>query len=95
MITYKAMYKFLDDDWVHGEVLDFPGVLTADRGLDKTREMLALALAEMAEYVLDQGEALPQPDAGATHTDADIEEPIYLLLEAANQVSIVPRRVVA
>ena len=27
MLTYKAMYKLLDEG-VHAEVLDFPGVIT-------------------------------------------------------------------
>jgi hypothetical protein len=27
MLTYKAMYKYLDEG-IHGEVLDFPGVIT-------------------------------------------------------------------
>jgi hypothetical protein len=29
MLTYKAMYKFLDGGHVHGEVLDFPGAIAA------------------------------------------------------------------
>ena len=27
MLTYKAMFKFVDDG-VHAEILDFPGVIT-------------------------------------------------------------------
>jgi predicted RNase H-like HicB family nuclease len=77
MVIYKAMYKFLDDGWVHGEVLDFPGVITCDEGLNQTRVALASALTEMAELLASDGEPLPQPDSSITRADADIEEPIY------------------
>ena len=43
MLTYKAMYKFVDGV-VHGEVLDFPGTITVGKDLDNAREMLASAL---------------------------------------------------
>lgn len=89
MVTYKAMYKFLEDGWVHGEVLDFPGVITCDADLQRTRIALASALAEMAEIVASEGEPLPQPNPSLTHEDADLEEPIYLLIQAANQVTTI------
>lgn len=89
MITYKAMYKYLDDA-VHGEVLDFPGVITAGPDLEETRRLLQSALVDMAETNLLHGEALPTPNATATDSEADIEEPIYLLLTASHRVQIVP-----
>lgn len=92
MLTYKAMYKFLDDA-VHAEVLDFPGVITSADTLDEARRLLASALTDMAETNLMLGEALPQPDPNATDADADLEEPIHLLLTASNRVSIVPEKV--
>jgi hypothetical protein len=49
----------------------------------------------MAETFLLRSRPLPQPDPTVTEPDADIEEPIYLLLTAANQVAIVPEAVVA
>ena len=36
MLTYEAMYKFLDEG-VHGEVLDFPGTISFAEDLEKTR----------------------------------------------------------
>ncbi|HEV7223296.1 MAG TPA: hypothetical protein VGN42_11385 [Pirellulales bacterium] len=96
MIVYKAMYKFVDvENQVHGMVLDFPGVITCGPDLNATRSLLASALADMAETFLLSGKALPRPDPAVMNPESDIEEPIYLLLTAANQVAIVPQPVVA
>ncbi len=94
MIVYKAMYEFVDDEQqVHGMVLDFPGVITCGPDLNATRSLLASALADMAETCLLRGKPLPQPDPTKTEPAADIEEPIYLLLTAANRVAVVPEPV--
>jgi predicted RNase H-like HicB family nuclease len=90
MLTYKAMYKFLDQG-VHAEVLDFPGVITWGATLEEARRLLASALVDMAETNLIQGESLPQPDPLCTDPEADIEEPIHLLLSAASRVNVVPQ----
>jgi predicted RNase H-like HicB family nuclease len=58
MLTYKAMYKFLDQG-VHAEVLDFPGTITYGETLQEARRLLASALADMAETTLLRGEPLP------------------------------------
>ena len=58
MLTYKAMYKFLEHG-VHAEVLDFPGTITAGDTLQEARRLLASALVDMAETALLQGEPLP------------------------------------
>jgi predicted RNase H-like HicB family nuclease len=89
MLTYKAMYKFLAEG-VHGEVLDSPGVITCGKDLEETRRLLASALVDMAETSLLNGESVPQPDATRTDPEADLEEPIHLILNAAAQVRIVP-----
>lgn len=94
MLTYKAMYKFLDDG-VHAEVLDFPGVITCGTNLDDARRLLASALVDMAETNLISGEPLPTPDPACQNADADIEEPIHLLLSAASRVALVPQDAVA
>lgn len=90
MLTYKAMYKYLDED-IHAEVLDFPGVITFGKNLQEARRMLASALVDMAETSLLQGESLPRPDPTCSDPDADIEEPIYLLLTAASRIALVPQ----
>lgn len=77
MLSYKAMYKYLDDS-VHAEVLDFPGVITCGANLDEARRLLVSALVDMAETNLLWGEPLPLPQPNCTDTDADLEEPILL-----------------
>jgi hypothetical protein len=50
MLTYKAMYKYVDGG-VHADVLDFPGAISSGRDLNEAREMLASALVDMAETI--------------------------------------------
>lgn len=88
MLTYKAMYKFLDEG-VHAEVLDFPGAITCGANLEEARRLLSSALVDMAETSLLAGEPLPLPDPTSTDPDADLEEPIHLLLSAASRVRLV------
>ena len=89
MLTYKAMYKYLGEG-VHAEVLDFPGVITCGGDLEEARRLLGSALVDMAETHLLEGEALPQPDPHCMDPDADLEEPIHLLLKAVSRVAVVP-----
>lgn len=94
MLIYKAMYKYVDGG-VHAEVLDFPGAMTCAENLPEARRLLASALVDMAETCLLLGESLPRPDFTLTHPEADIEEPIYLLLTAASRVSVTLEQAVA
>lgn len=90
MLTYKAMYKFVDEGGVHAQVLDFPGVITCAETLPQARRMLASALEEMAESLVLEGQPLPLPNPATSDSDADIEEPIYLLFQGAARVRITP-----
>jgi predicted RNase H-like HicB family nuclease len=89
MLTYKAMYKFVDGG-VHAEVLDFPGAITCGEDLTAARCLLAAALVDVAETHLLAGEPLPTPDPASTDPESDLEEPIHLLLTAASRVRLVP-----
>ena len=86
MLVYKAMYKTIDEG-VHAEVLDFPGAISFGADMDEARRMLASALVDMAETNVLHGEPLPTPDPTCTDPDADLEEPIFLLLSAATRVT--------
>jgi hypothetical protein len=48
----------------------------------------------MAETNLLLGQALPTPDPNKSDPEADIEEPIHLLLTAASRVLQVPQAAV-
>lgn len=89
MLSYKAAYKSVEGG-VQGEVLDFPGVITCGAGLEEARRLLASALADMAEMSLENGESLPLPDPTVTDPDADLEEPIHILVTATSRISVVP-----
>ena len=91
MVTYKAMYKYLDEG-VHGEVIDFPGVITVGKTLEEARRLLASALVDMAETSLLKGESLPAPNPECSDSESDIEEPIHILLKAASHITVVPHR---
>ncbi len=84
------MYKYVEEG-VHAEVLDFPGVITYGSDLGEARRALSSALVDMAETNLLKGEPLPQPDPTCTDPEADLEEPVYLLLQATSRVVLVPQ----
>ena len=94
MLTHKAMCKDLPEG-VHAEVLDFPGVIIWGIDIEEARRLLASALEDMAETSLLKGEALPQPDPSRADPEADLEEPIHLLLKATSRVVLVPQELVS
>jgi predicted RNase H-like HicB family nuclease len=85
VLVYKAAYKLTDGVYL-AEVLDFPGTVTFGHTLDEARANLAGALADMAETNLLRGEPLPIPDPTRADPDADLEEPIYLVLQAGQHL---------
>jgi len=89
MITYKAAYIY-DDEWVCARVIDFPAAISQGRGLDDARKMLRSALVDVAETLILMGQPLPQPDPTLHDEEADLEEPIHLLLSGATHVQILP-----
>jgi predicted RNase H-like HicB family nuclease len=77
MFRYKAGYKYVRSG-VHAQVLDFPAAITFAADLDAARQLLAVALADVAEVAVKVGEPLPLPNPSATVAEMDIEKPIYL-----------------
>lgn len=94
MLVYKAAY-FLEEDGVHAEALDFPGVVSCGKDLVEARQMIQSALVDMAEFYIDEEKALPKPNPKATSPEAELEEPLYLLLTSASEVEVIPREVSA
>lgn len=64
-------------EMVVAEALDFPGAVTQGFDLADARLMIASAMEELAQSLLEEGKALPTPDAHAT-ADADLIELIPL-----------------
>ena len=87
MFTYRAMYQEIDG-CIHAEVLDFPGCLTCGDTMDAARELLAGALVDLAETLLLEGKPLPKPDPTRSDPEADLEEPIHLVLSAGHRLDV-------
>jgi predicted RNase H-like HicB family nuclease len=94
MLQYKAGYKFVEGA-VHAQVLDFPAAITCGADLNEARHLLAVALIDVAESYLEEGQPLPRPNPGMTNLEMDVEEPIYLHLKASTEITEVPAGVVA
>lgn len=89
MLTYKAAYTQTEDGEYICEVLDFPGVLSQGKTLISARRMLQDALVQMALAAIELGQPLPRPNKDAESNEADLTEPIYLLLTATNRIKII------
>ncbi len=89
MIRYKAGYKYVETG-VHAQVLDFPAAITCAADLAGARQLLTVALVDVAEAALETGLPLPVPNPQATNPEMDIEEPIYLHLVASSEVEEIP-----
>jgi predicted RNase H-like HicB family nuclease len=94
MLVYKAIFKYVDGG-VHAEALDFPGAITFGHDLAEARRLLASVMVDLAELHIERGEPLPLPDPSLTGQDADLDEPIYLLIQAASRVAHVPQDAIA
>lgn len=88
MLQYNAGYKFVDGG-VHAQVLDFPAAITCGDDLDDARRLLAVALIDVAETLLELGQALPQSNPQLSDMEMDVEEPIYLKAVCAGPTAIV------
>jgi len=64
---------------VVAEALDFPGAVTQGFDLPDARLMIASAMEDLAQILLEEGKPLPIPNPDAT-ADADLIElvPLYI-----------------
>jgi predicted RNase H-like HicB family nuclease len=80
-LDYHAAYYAIEDGWYMAKLLDFPGVLTQGRTLEKARGMLRSALRDMVEWEIKDGRPLPRPDPNATDPSATALELMKLILQ--------------
>jgi predicted RNase H-like HicB family nuclease len=79
MLRYHVAFYLAREagEMVVAEALDFPGAVTQGFDLPDARLMIASAMDDLAQILLEEGKPLPTPDPGAT-TDADLIELVPL-----------------
>ena len=65
-------------EMVVAEALDFPGAVTQGFDLPDARLMIASAMEDLAQLLLEEGKPLPVPDPAAAAADADLIELVPL-----------------
>ena len=69
-------------EMVVAEALDFPGAVTQGFDLPDARLMIASALEDLAQALLEDGKPLPAPSDDAHSPDADLIELVSLFVHA-------------
>jgi len=84
MFRYHAAFYLphAAGEMVVTEALDFPGAVTQGFDLPDARLMIASALEDLAQVILEEGEPLPFPSEGAHSPDADLIELVPLSVHA-------------
>lgn len=67
---------------VVAEALDFPGAVTQGFDLPDARLMIASALEDLAQALMEEGKALPVPSDSAHSSDADLIELVPISVHA-------------
>lgn len=80
-VQYQAAYFKDEDGWYAVQALDFPGAVSQGKTLKEARYMIRDAMELLAEYLLEEGKPLPQPKPRAKAPDADLVEPVTLLVQ--------------
>jgi hypothetical protein len=75
--------------------VDFPAAITCGRDLAEARQLLVVALVDVAETLLEMGQPLPVPNPQLSDVEIDIEEPIYLHVRANFTVEELPAGAIA
>jgi predicted RNase H-like HicB family nuclease len=65
-------------EMVVAEALDFPGAVTQGFDLPDARLMIASAMEDLAQLLLEEGNPLPIPNPDAAASDADLIELVPL-----------------
>ena len=72
------------------EMLDLAaGCFRCGSDLAEARQLLAVALIDVAETLLELGQPLPVPNPQLSDVEMDVVEPIYLHLRASSAVAAI------
>jgi predicted RNase H-like HicB family nuclease len=84
MLRYHVAFSLphAPGEMVVAEALDFPGAVTQGFDLTDARLMIAGALEDLAEAMLEESKPLPVPSENAHSTDADLIELVPLSVYA-------------
>src|SRR5438309_8332645 len=79
MLRYHVAFHLprVAGEMVVAEALDFPGAMSQGFDLPDARLMIASAMEDMAQCLLEEGKPLPAPDPNAA-ADADLIELVPL-----------------
>lgn len=80
MLRYHVAFylPYAPREMVVAEALDFPGAVSQGFDLQDARPMIASALEDLAQALLEDGKPLPVPARGLHSPDADLIELIPL-----------------
>jgi predicted RNase H-like HicB family nuclease len=84
MLRYHVAFYLpkAPSDMVVAEALDFPGAMSQGFDLPDARLMIASALEDLAEILLEEGKPLPIPRESASSEDADLIELVPVSIHA-------------
>ncbi|MCW5981294.1 MAG: hypothetical protein KIT09_24635 [Bryobacteraceae bacterium] len=84
MLRYHVAYflPHAPGEMVVAEALDFPGAVTQGFDLSDARLMIASALEDLAQALLEDGKALPVPADDVQNPEADLIELVPLSVHA-------------
>lgn len=84
MLRYHVAFYLpqLPGEMVVAEALDFPGAVTQGFDLPDARLMIASALEDLAQALLEEGRPLPVPSEDVHSLEADLIELVPLSVHA-------------
>jgi len=84
MLRYHVAFYLPDraGEMVVAEALDFPGAVSQGFDLQDARLMIASALEDLAQALLEEGKPLPVPASDSSAPDADLIELVPLSVHA-------------
>jgi predicted RNase H-like HicB family nuclease len=72
------------DDMVVAEALDFPGAMSQGFDLPDARLMIASAMEDLAQILIETRQPLPVPNSEANSPDADLVELVPLTVRVGS-----------